>query len=58
MSAELVLVEAGVRSHTRRLVARTCAEAADAVALMIAVALDPGWVNEHRHVGYQRVRHR
>jgi hypothetical protein len=51
VSAELVLVEAGVAHPQRRLVARTCAEAADAVALMIAVALDPGWVNEHRTSG-------
>lgn len=48
VSAELELVEAGVARTQRRLVTRTCAEAADAVALMIAVALDPVWVNEHR----------
>ncbi len=48
VSAELVLVEAGVAHTQRRLVARTCAEAADAVALMIAVALDPVWMREHR----------
>jgi hypothetical protein len=48
VSTELELVEAGVARTQRRLVTRTCAEAADAVALMIAVALDPVWVNEHR----------
>ena len=48
VSAELDLVEGGVARTQRRLVTRTCAEAADAVALMIAAALDPVWVNEHR----------
>ena len=48
VSAELVLVESGMAGAQRRLVTRTCPEAADAVALMIAVALDPVWVNEHR----------
>ena len=47
VSAELVLVESGVARTQRRLVTRTCAEAADAVALIIAVALDPVWVQEH-----------
>lgn len=48
VSTELVMVESGVARAQRRLVTRTCVEAADAVALMIAVALDPVWVNEHR----------
>ena len=42
------MVESGVARAPRRLVTRTCAEAADAVALMIAIALDPVWVKEHR----------
>jgi hypothetical protein len=50
VSAELVMVESGVARVPRRLVTRTCAEAADAVALMIAIALDPVWVKEHRAV--------
>ena len=47
VSAELVLLASGVRRTTRRFVTRSCAEAADAVALMVAVALDPVWVSEH-----------
>ena len=39
--AELVLTAAGIEPAPRRIVARSCAEAADAVALMIAVTLDP-----------------
>ena len=39
--AELVLSAAGIEPVPRRIVARSCAEAADAVALMIAVTLDP-----------------
>jgi len=50
VSAELVMVESGVARAPRRLVTRTCAEAADAVALMIAIALDPVWMKEHRAV--------
>jgi hypothetical protein len=50
VKAELVLVESSGARTQRRLVTRTCAEAADAVALMIAVALDPVWMNEHRPV--------
>ena len=39
--AELALTAAGIEPAPRRIVARSCAEAADAVALMIAVTLDP-----------------
>jgi len=39
--AELVLATAGAEQPPRRFVARSCAEAADAVALIIAVTLDP-----------------
>jgi len=39
--AELVLTAAGAEPAPRRIVARSCAEAADAIALMIAVTLDP-----------------
>ena len=39
--AELVLTAAGDDPAPRRIVARTCAEAADAIALIIAVTLDP-----------------
>jgi len=39
--AELVLSAAGIAPVPRRIVARSCTEAADAVALMIAVTLDP-----------------
>lgn len=48
VSAEIVLVEPGVKPTPRRMLARSCGEAADAVALIIAVALDPVWVREHR----------
>jgi hypothetical protein len=39
--AELALTAAGIEPAPRRIVARSCAEAADAIALMIAVTLDP-----------------
>ena len=39
--AELVLTAAGIEPAPRRIVARSCAEATDAIALMIAVTLDP-----------------
>ncbi len=39
--AELVLTAAGIEPAPRRIVARSCAEAADAIALMISVTLDP-----------------
>jgi hypothetical protein len=39
--ADLVLTSAGVEQPPRRVVARSCAEAADGVALIIAVTLDP-----------------
>ena len=38
---EVVFATAGVEQPPRRFVARSCAEAADAVALIIAVTLDP-----------------
>jgi len=47
VEAELVLVESGARRPARRFLARSCSEAADALALMVAVALDPVWVAEH-----------
>ena len=39
--ADLVFATAGAEQAPRRFVARSCAEAADAVALIIAVTLDP-----------------
>jgi hypothetical protein len=39
--AELVLETAGAEQPPRRFVARSCSEAADAIALIIAVTLDP-----------------
>ncbi len=39
--ADLVFATAGAEQPPRRFVARSCAEAADAVALIIAVTLDP-----------------
>lgn len=39
--AELVLATAGVEQPPRRFVARSCSEAADAIAVIIALALDP-----------------
>ena len=39
--AELVLATPGTEQPPRRFVARSCAEAADAIALIIAVTLDP-----------------
>lgn len=41
VTAELTLTRSGSPSSTRRVVARSCIEAADALALMIAVTLDP-----------------
>jgi hypothetical protein len=41
VTAELVLTTAGTEPSPRRVVARSCAEAADAIALIIAVTLDP-----------------
>lgn len=39
--ADLVLTSPGVEQSSRRVVARSCAEVADGVALIIAVTLDP-----------------
>lgn len=39
--ADLVLTSPGIEQSSRRVVARSCAEAADGVALIIAVTLDP-----------------
>jgi hypothetical protein len=41
VTGELVMAGAGAKSTTRRVVARSCDEASDAVALIIAVTLDP-----------------
>jgi len=41
VAAELVFAGAGARPWSRRLLTRSCAEAADALALIIAVTLDP-----------------
>jgi hypothetical protein len=41
VAADLVLATAGAEQPPRRVVARSCAEVADAVALIIAVTLDP-----------------
>ena len=41
VAAELVLAPSGAEQPPRRFVARSCAEAADAIALIIAVTLDP-----------------
>jgi hypothetical protein len=43
---ELVLSGPGGRSLSRRLLARSCVEAADAVALIIAVTLDPTFAGD------------
>src|SRR5262245_1276181 len=39
--AELVLASGGVEQPPRRVVARSCAEAADGIAFIIAITLDP-----------------
>jgi hypothetical protein len=39
--AELILTSGGERQSPRRIVARSCTEAADAIALIVAVTLDP-----------------
>jgi len=44
VAGDLTLARAGAVPSTRRVVARSCTEAADAVALMIAVTLDPASV--------------
>lgn len=41
VTAELVLTTAGAEGTPRRVVARSCSEAADAIALIVAVTLDP-----------------
>ncbi|HXU02346.1 MAG TPA: hypothetical protein VN903_15375 [Polyangia bacterium] len=41
VAAEVALATSGAEQPARRLVARSCAEAADAIALIIAVTLDP-----------------
>ncbi|MES1207854.1 MAG: hypothetical protein ABUS79_18115, partial [Pseudomonadota bacterium] len=41
LTAEVVVASAGVDQPPRRVAARSCAEAADAAALIIAVTLDP-----------------
>jgi hypothetical protein len=41
VTADLVLTSPGVEEPVRQVVARSCAEVADAVALIIAVTLDP-----------------
>jgi hypothetical protein len=49
ITAELTLVRAGAAPATRQVVARSCAEAADAVALIIAVTLDPSAAAQLEH---------
>ena len=39
--ADVTLTKAGAKPSSRRLVARSCAQAADAAALIVAVTLDP-----------------
>jgi hypothetical protein len=50
IASELTLGKRGARPSLRRLVARSCAQAADAVALIIAVTVDPTSVSEGRPV--------
>ena len=47
VDAELLLVQPGGKPAPRHMLAGSCVEAAEVVALIIAVALDPVWVNEH-----------
>ncbi len=47
VDAELLLVQPGGKRAPRHMLAGSCVEAAEVVALIIAVALDPVWVNEH-----------
>ena len=47
--AELVLATPGAEQPPRRFVARSCAEAADAIALIIAVTLDPTGADTSAH---------
>lgn len=44
--AELTLTKPGAKPSSRRLVARSCAQAADAAALIVAVTLDPTAISE------------
>jgi hypothetical protein len=44
--AELTLTKPGAKPSSRRLVARSCAQAADAAALIIAITLDPTSLSE------------
>jgi hypothetical protein len=46
--ADLLLIKPGARPSPRRVVARSCAQAADAAALIIAVSFDPGALTEDR----------
>lgn len=47
VDAELLLVQPSSKPVPRHMLAGSCVEAAEVVALIIAVALDPVWVNEH-----------
>jgi hypothetical protein len=47
IAAELVVIHAGGRRSLRRLSAPSCAEAVDALALVIAITLDPASASEH-----------
>jgi len=49
VAAELVLAMPGAEQPPRRFVARSCAEAADAIALIIAVTLDPTGADTSAH---------
>jgi hypothetical protein len=46
--ADLLLVKPGAKPSPRRIVARSCAQAADAAALIIAVSFDPEALTEDR----------
>ncbi len=46
VSGELTLTRTGTKPVSRRVTARSCSEAADALALMIAVTLDPTTVDQ------------
>lgn len=47
VAGDITLASPGAKSSVRHVVARSCSEAADAVALIIAVTLDPTSVEQH-----------
>ena len=51
IAAEVALANRGMKSSLRHVLARTCTEAADAVALIIAVTLDPTSADQRSNPG-------